>query len=90
MREARGIPISVVPRSVWSRGGGYAFPNMKSGFQDYRVGAFGSVTFELLVEHNEGIPCSAGLFVGVNIDAADGVSAQFEKEFNCTTGYWPL
>ncbi len=89
VREARGIPISVTPNGVWSPAS-YAFPQNESRSQDYQVGAFGSVTFEILVEHNEDIPCSAGLFVGVHIAADDGLSANFEKEFNCTTGYWPL
>jgi hypothetical protein len=89
VREARGIPIFVTPNGVWSRAS-YAFPEREGGFRDYRVGAFESVTFEIFVEHNEDIPCSAGLFVGVHVAADDGLSTQFEKEFNCTTGYWPL
>jgi len=90
VHETRGIPISVTPMSVGSRGGGYSFPNRESGFQDFQVDAFGSVSFNLLVEHGEDIPCSAGLFVGVNVESADGMKAEFRKEFNCTTGYWPL
>jgi hypothetical protein len=90
VREARGIPIFVTPTGVWSRGGGYTFPERESGFQVFRVEAFESVTFDMLVEHNEDIPCSAGLFAGVNIESADGLRARFEKEFNCATGYWPL
>lgn len=52
--------------------------------------AFATATIIVFVEHNGDIACDAGLSVKVRIDSSDGLSADFEQRFGCTTGFWPL
>jgi hypothetical protein len=91
VRETRGVPITAIYQGVSSSAGGYLFPERESSATwSLPLVAFGSGTFDVLVEHNDNIPCDAGLIVTLKIQSADGLMAFIDKRFDCTTGYWPL
>ena len=91
VRETRGVPITAVYQGVYSSVGGYLFPERESGvIWQLPLPAFGSGTFDILVEHNEDVPCDAGLLVTLKIESEDGHAGLLDQHFDCTTGYWPL
>ena len=90
VRETRGAAITAHYLDVYSPAGGYLFPNRETGGGTISVSPFATATMDVFVEHNGDIPCDAGMSVGVRIDSSDGLTADFEKRFDCTTGFWPL
>lgn len=89
VHETRGAAITARYRGVFSPGD-YVFPHWETGGGTLVLSPFSAAAMDVLVEHNADIPCGRSLYVELQVESSDGLTAVFEKRFDCTTGFWPL